>query len=182
MNDNTSLARATSAHFPALAMMAEEYHVCVIFLNQLRTNLNVKFGDPRKTTGGDAPGFYFSQRLWLSSAQIKNKEGEVIGNQVTGDYKKNKVSRPFQKAKWRFMFEPDGSGRFDRERSLIDYLEEVGVMEKGKPGFLIWEGKQRSRNELSEIIRKEGDKGFEKLKALLPEIKKPEVLAEVNIS
>lgn len=180
MNDNTALARATSAHFPAIAMLAEEHHVCVIFLNQLRTKIGVMFGDPRKTTGGDSPAFYFSQRMWLGASQIK-KGTEIIGTEVTGKLVKNKVARPFLEAKWRFIFKKDGTGFFDAERSLIDFLETEGFLEKGtKQGSLLWEGKQRGRDELADIIRAEGKAGFDKLKALLPAAYEPEVVAFIE--
>jgi protein RecA len=177
MNDNTALARATSAHFPAVSMLTEEYDVATIFLNQMRNKIGVMFGDPRKTTGGDAPEFYFAQRLWLSAKQIK-KGTEVIGNEVTGKFVKNKVSRPFVSASWRFMFEEDGSGRFDQERSMIDFLEGEGILEQGsKAGTVIWEGKQRGRQELADMIRSAN--AFDQLKALLPKAYEPKIVESV---
>lgn len=181
MNDNTALARATSAHFPAIAMIAEQYNVLVIFLNQMRTKIGVVFGDPRKTTGGDSPEFYFSQRLWLSAAQIKKGGGEIIGMEVTGKFVKNKVARPFQTAKWRFMFQPDGTGRFDAERSLIEFLEAEGCLDKGAPGKVVWEGKQIPKETLARQIEAEGAAGFDKLKALLPKRYEPPVSAEIDL-
>lgn len=184
MNDNTALARATSAHFPSIAMIAEEYDVCVLFLNQLRTKLGVSFGDPRKTTGGDSPAFYFSQRIWLGSSQISKTVGgkkEVTGVEVTGKLVKNKIARPFLDAKWRFMFRKDGTGFFDAERSLIDFLCDNKCMEEGtKKGFVLWEGKNRGKDELADLIRAEGPTGFNKLKALLPPSYEPEVVAWVE--
>lgn len=180
MNDNTALARATSAHFPSIAMIAEEYNVCVIFLNQLRTKIGVMFGDPRKTTGGDSAAYYFSQRIWLGASQVK-KGTDVVGTEVTGKLIKNKVARPFLEAKWRFMFQEDGTGRFDAERSLIDFLEQNGWLEKAtRNGYVMWEGKQVSRDNLADLIRSEGATGFDKLKALLPPSYEPEVVAFVE--
>ena len=151
----------------------------MIFLNQIRTKIGVVFGDPRKTTGGDSPAYYFSQRIWLSAAQIK-KGTDIIGMEVTGKFVKNKIARPFLEAKWRFMFQPDGTGRFDAERSLVDFLENEGSLEKGKPGFVKWDGKEIGRDALANLIRAEGDAGFKKLKALLPKAYEPPVVAEVN--
>lgn len=109
----------------------------------MRMKIGVMFGDPRKTTGGQAPEFYFSQRLWLSSAQIKQGT-EVIGQEVTGKFMKNKIARPFLQAKWRFIYQNDGTGRFDVERSLVEFLHEINAFaEKGadgrpKAGSVIW--------------------------------------------
>lgn len=187
MNDNTALARATSAHFPAFAQHCEDLNICAIFLNQLRNKIGVVFGDPRKTTGGDTPAYYFSQRLWLSASQIKLGT-DVIGMEVTGKFVKNKIARPFQEASWRFMFQPDGTGRFDRERSLVEFLNNEGrletVMPDGKPvkaGYVLWEGKQVSREGLARQIETEGDAGFAKLKALLPAKYEPPVVAEIPV-
>jgi hypothetical protein len=180
MNDNTALARATSNAFPAFSQHCEELGICAIFLNQMRTDLNVKFGDPRKTTGGNSPAFYFSQRLWLSAAQIK-KGTEIIGMEVTGSYKKNKIARPFQSASWRFMFQEDGTGKFDRQRSLIEFLETNGFITKAKQaGFVMWDGKQIAKETLARQIETEGETGFKKLMALLPTNFEPPVVAEAE--
>ena len=178
MNDNTALSRATSAHFPAIAQMAEEHNVCVIFLNQLRTKIGVVFGDPRKTTGGDTPAYYFSQRIWLSASQIK-KGTEVVGMEVKGKFVKNKVSRPFVEASWFFMFEPDGTGRFDREKSMIEFLAAEGILPAGsKGGTVIWEGKQYPKDTLANAIRLSGK--FNMLTDLLPKAYEPPVVAHVD--
>lgn len=186
MNDNTALARATSAHFPAVSMIAETYNVLVIFLNQIRMKIGTTYGDPRKTTGGDAPAFYFSQRLWLGASQIKVGT-ETIGMEVTGKFVKNKVARPFQEAKWRFMFQPDGTGKFDRERSLIEFLSgekllpttDTSTGKECKAGYVYWDGKQIGREALARKIEAEGPAGFNKLKALLPAKYEPPVVTVV---
>lgn len=179
MNDNTSLARATSAHFPALAMLADEYNVCCIFLNQLRTKIGVMYGDPRKTTGGESAAYYFSQRLWLSSSKVK-KGTDIVGTQVTGNFVKNKTSRPFTEADWYFMFEEDGTGYFDREKSLIEFLEKNGHIQKGKPGYVVWtDGKQYPRDTLAKAIRDSGS--FEELVKMLPAQYEAPVVANIQM-
>jgi hypothetical protein len=169
-----------------VAQITEDYGVCSIFLNQMRNKIGVTYGDPRKTTGGDAPEFYFSQRLWLSASKI-TKAGDtktVLGMEVTGNFRKNKVNRPFQTAKWRFMFQQDGTGRFDVERSLVEFLNELepSPLVTGKPGFVVWDGKQIGREALARQIQAEGSAGFAKLKALLPPAYEPPVVTEVDVS
>lgn len=179
MNDNTALARATSAHFPALAMHAEDYDMCAIFLNQIRMKIGVLFGDPRNTPGGEASKFYFSLRLMLSASPIK-KGTEVIGQEVSCNVIKNKVSRPFLKANWRFMYQPDGSGRFDFERSMIEFLEAEGVLQKGAPGKVVWEGTQVAKETLARRIEAAGE--YHKLLALMPKDYEPPVMSAGEIA
>lgn len=178
MNDNTALARATSAHFPAFAQHCEEYDMLAIFLNQLRLKIGVVFGDPRKTTGGSAPEFYFSQRLWLSASQIK-KGTDIVGQEVTGKFMKNKIARPFMTASWRFMYQPDGTGKFDVERSMVEFLVSEGIIPAGsKAGSIVWNGKQTSPEQLARDIESRG--AMAELTKLLPKAYQPEVVAEVT--
>lgn len=194
MKDKLELATCTSVHFPSIAQISEDYGVCSIFLNQMRNKIGVAFGDPRKTTGGDAPEFYFSQRLWLGASQIKLGD-ETIGMEVTGVFRKNKVNRPFKKASWRFMFQKDGTGRFDRERSLVDFLidqeiipgsgheytNDKGEQQTVKKGAYLWEGKQLGAEAIARKVEEEGEAGFQKLFDLLPPEYEAPVAAETEI-
>lgn len=179
MNDNTALARATSAHFPAFAQTIEEYNVCAIFLNQIRMKLGVMFGDPRTTPGGESPKYYASTRIMLGASQIK-KGTNIVGQEVTGAMIKNKVTRPFQKATWRFMFQEDGTGRFDVERSTVEFLEGQGILKAGRPGFVIWNGNQIGKEALARDIQNR--KAMKELIALLPKAYEPEIIAEVEMA
>lgn len=131
MNDTTALARLTSAVFPTISLICEEYNVCAIFLNQVRTKPGVVYGDPTTSPGGDAPKFYASVRIQLGASKLSKGEGVnavVVGQEVTARCVKNKVNRPFLKAKWRFLFRDDGSGYFDRAGSLITFAIEKGAL------------------------------------------------------
>lgn len=181
MNDNTALARATSAHFPAFAQHCEDLDICAIFLNQTRTKIGVMYGDPTTTPGGDSPKFYFSVRVMLSASQIKKTGEDVpIGNQVTAKVIKNKVARPFMKATYRFMYQPDGTGRFDLERSTIDFLEKQGSLKTQGPGFVTWEGKRIGKDALAKQIMEDGS--MDKLLALLPKDAELEAMSEDEIA
>jgi protein RecA len=175
MKDQQALATCSSSHLPVVAQKAEEHGALVLILNQLRTKPGVMYGDPIYTPGGDAKEFYFSQRIRLSAKKIqvgKGADAEVLGQEVTGKLIKNKVSRPFLKASWRFMFQPDGTGRFDVERSLIEFLKETGGIKAGKPGYVVWDGKQITPEALARDIEK--NNAIDKLKALLPAAYTPE--------
>lgn len=184
MSDHLALAKATSTHFKVLAMMAEKYDVCVIVLNQLRSKIGVIYGDNNTTTGGNAPEFYYSQRLRLSAKKIKKPKIDApIGMEITGTFVKNKIAAPFKKATWRFMFQNDGSGHFDVERSLIEYLDENQLIERsGAPGSVKFEGKSINKETLARQIEAEGEAGFNKLKALLPKKSEYETIGEIEVS
>jgi len=176
MKDNLALATACSQQLPIVAQKAEDLNICVIVLNQLRTKPGVMYGDPTYTPGGDAKEFYYSTRLRLNASKIKLGD-DIIGMEVTGKTTKNKVNRPFLAASWRFMFNKDGTGRFDVERSLVEFLNAEKLLEAGKPGFVVWGGKQISREALARDIEARG--AIEELKALLPASYEPPVVAEV---
>lgn len=170
MHDNTALARATSAHMPAFAQHCEEFNICAIFLNQIRTKLGVLYGDPRTTPGGEAPKFYASLRIMLGASQIK-KGTDVIGSQITAAIIKNKVARPYVKSDWRFMFQPDGTGRFDVERSLIEFLEAEKRLPSPAKGYVEWDGKRIGKESLAREIQASGS--IKSLLALLPPTYEP---------
>lgn len=183
MHDNTALARATSAAFPAFAQMVEELNICAIFLNQIRTKLGVMYGDPRTTPGGESPKFYASQRIMLGAGKkISKGEGEsaeVLGIEIGAQVIKNKVSRPYLKANWRFVFLPDGTGRFDVERSMIEFLAGQKIIKTPKNGYVEWEGKQVHKEALARQIEKSGE--VKKLIDLMPANYEPEVMAEIPV-
>jgi len=170
MNDNTALARATSASFPALSKFCQINQFTAIFLNQVRTKPGVVYGDPETTPGGMAPEFYASVRVSLTRSQIKDKKDkkEVLGQTVKATVKKNKVHRPFERAEWDFVFREDGTGFFDPVGAVIDKLTEADILKKGG-AFIEWEGKKLHKADLVNRINSSGDR--EQLYRLLPDWK-----------
>lgn len=168
MNDNTALARATSAVFPSLVKWAEKTNTCMIFTNQMRQKIGVMFGDNTVTPGGDSPKFYASVRIRLNRKKIMEQvagEKKFVGQEIHADCIKNKVANPFQTADWQFRFREDGSGYFDVATSMIEYLEKLGKLDKSG-NFYVWDGKKYPKKTLAKKIYDEGL--LEELKALLP--------------
>lgn len=151
MNDNTALARATSANFPALSQWASKYNVCMIFLNQCRQDIGVVFGDNTKATGGKAPAFYASVRIQLGKSQIKDGK-DRIGDIVTANVIKNKVAPPFKKASWNFFYDTDIG--IDSMDSLIDHMLAIGYMKKNASGKIMIGEKSYSRKDAVEMIKR----------------------------
>ena len=169
MNDNTALARATSASFPAVAQFAEKYGILVLFLNQARTKIGVMYGDPTTTPGGNAPEFYASIRIKLGASALTKGEGKEkrrLGQRIGAETIKNKCYRPFIKTEWDFLITEDGRGKFDAIGSTIDYLTSKGLLETSGAWIKWTDGKKYVRSQLVEHIEEGGLK--DELFSLLP--------------
>ena len=91
-------ARLMSQAMRKLTAAIGKTQCCCIFINQLREKIGVMFGNPETTTGGNALKFYASIRLDIrkSGAAIKDKDGNLVGNQVKVKIDKNKLAPPFR--------------------------------------------------------------------------------------
>lgn len=157
MNDSLALAKASSAVFPTLALQAERFNALILILNQQREKPGVMFGDPTTTPGGKAPKFYASVRIQVGRKMLKSTDKKTtIGQEITAKCIKNKVSRPFETANWKFMFRKDGTGYLDSIGSGIDYLCEQDILKKSGAHITWTDGKKYLRSKLVTLIKEEG--------------------------
>lgn len=165
MNDTTALARVTSTTLKSIASFADEYNFTVLYLNQIRMKPGVVYGDPRTTPGGQAMEFYATIRIALARAKIMEermihgkKEKVFVGQKITMQTVKNKLTRPFQEISWNMMFNEDDTAFFDVTGALVDYLCESGKLEKSG-AYITWvDGKKYHRKPLISLIDETGQR------------------------
>ncbi len=119
-------ARLMSQALRKLTAIVAKSKTVVIFINQIRMQIGVMFGNPETTPGGKALKFYTSVRLDIRRiAQIKKGE-EVMGGRVRVKVVKNKVAAPFKQTEFDLMYNEGIS----REGEMIALGEKMGIIQK----------------------------------------------------
>ena len=119
-------ARLMSQALRKLTAIVSRSKTIVIFINQIRMQIGVMFGNPETTPGGKALKFYTSVRLDIRRiAQIKKGE-EIVGGRTRVKVVKNKVAAPFKTTEFDLLYNEGIS----REGELIALGEKFGLVEK----------------------------------------------------
>lgn len=119
-------ARLMSQALRKLTAIVAKSKTVVIFINQIRMQIGVMFGNPETTPGGKALKFYTSVRIDIRRiAQIKKGE-DVIGSRTKVKIVKNKVAAPFKQAEFDIMY---GEG-ISQEGEIIALGEKTEIIAK----------------------------------------------------
>ncbi len=119
-------ARLMSQALRKLTAITAKSKTIIIFINQIRMQLGVMFGNPETTTGGKALKFYTSVRLDIRRIASIKKGEEVVGGRVRVKVVKNKVAAPFKTTEFDLLYNEGIS----REGELIALGEKFGIVEK----------------------------------------------------
>ncbi len=119
-------ARLMAQGLRKLTAIVAKSKTIVIFINQIRMQIGVMFGNPETTPGGKALKFYTSVRLDIRRiAQIKKGE-EVMGGRTRVKVVKNKVAAPFKQTEFDLMYNEGIS----REGEILALGEKMGLIAK----------------------------------------------------
>lgn len=124
-------ARLMSQALRKLTGIVAKSKTVVIFINQIRMQVGVMFGNPETTPGGKALKFYTSVRLDIRRiAQIK-KGDEVVGGRHRVKVVKNKVAAPFRTTEFDLIY---GEG-ISREGELLALGEKFKMVTKAGASY-----------------------------------------------
>jgi recombination protein RecA len=144
-------ARLMSQALRKLTGSISKSKTSVIFINQIRMQIGIMFGNPETTAGGRALKFYASVRLDIRRIATL-KEGDVaVGNRTKVKVVKNKVAAPFREAEFDIIYNEGIS----REGELIDFALEKGVIQKSGTWFSFGEERIGQGRENARMFLKE---------------------------
>jgi recombination protein RecA len=144
-------ARLMSQALRKLTGTISKSKTTVIFINQIRMQIGVMFGNPETTTGGRALKFYASVRMDIRRIGAI-KEGEaVIGSRVKVKVVKNKVAAPFREAEFDILYNEGIS----KQGELLDLAIDKNLVQKSGTWFSygderIGQGRENARLWLKE--------------------------------
>jgi len=145
-------ARLLSKGLRILSSPISKSKTVVIFINQLRANIGVMYGQKEVTTGGKALKYYSSVRLQVGKGDKILGPGDAqIGNTMNITAVKNKVGFPFKKGTVELYYAKGIDLFFD----CLDEAERVGVIKKmgntySYSGKVLGVGREKAKRAIEE--------------------------------
>jgi len=158
-------ARLMSQALRKLTGTISKSKTTVIFINQIRMQIGVMFGNPETTTGGRALKFYASVRMDIRRIGAIKEGDNVIGSRVKVKVVKNKVAAPFREAEFDILYNEGIS----RPGELLDLAVERNLVQKSGTWFSYGEERIGQGRENARVWLKEHPDAFQELESKLRE-------------
>ena len=158
-------ARLMSQALRKLTGTISKSKTTVIFINQIRMQIGVMFGNPETTTGGRALKFYASVRMDIRRIGAIKEGDSVIGSRVKVKVVKNKVAAPFREAEFDILYNEGIS----RPGELLDLAVERNLVQKSGTWFSYGEERIGQGRENARVWLKEHPDAFQELETKLRE-------------
>lgn len=109
--------------------------ITAVFINQLRTDVGARFGDPNVTTGGRALSFYASTRFGMNTLKLQDSDpiNAEEGLKISARVAKNRCvyDNPYKKCEFYVIY---GTG-VDKLYEIMENAPEAGIMRKSGSWF-----------------------------------------------
>ena len=161
-------ARLMSQALRKLTAIVAKSKTIVIFINQIRMQIGVMFGNPETTPGGKALKFYSSVRIEIKKiAQIKRGD-EIIGNRGRAKVVKNKVAAPFKVVEFD-MINNEGISPISE---ILNLGEKYNIIKKSGSTYSYGDTKLGVGYEKARIYLKENPKTIDEISQKIKEAMK----------
>ena len=116
------MPRFLSTELKKLTPAIADANVSMIFINQIRVNPGVMYGNPEDSPGGKALKHACSVMVNMApisgaDSKVEDENENVIGHKVRAKIQKNKVGAPFREAVYTIKYT---EGIINREEELLD--------------------------------------------------------------
>jgi recombination protein RecA len=122
-------AKKLSGACRLLTGLASKHKASLLFVNQIRDNIGVMYGDKYTTPGGHAVKYAASIRLQLYGGKGVKDGAEHVAKSVTFLAAKNRFAPPFRKARVRLSY----STGWDDDWSTIEHAKDRGLVPEAAP-------------------------------------------------
>jgi|SRR5580658_5450198 recombination protein RecA len=156
-------ARLLSQAMRILTAKCAKNNTTILFVNQLREKIGVMYGSPETTSGGRALKFYASVRIDVRRREEIKQGTTLQGHQIRVKAVKNKVGVPFKEV----VIELNYEHGFDKEASLIEYADTLGIFEKTGSWFKMDGANVANGLPAMKVLLKNDPKALEKVRTAM---------------
>jgi len=149
-NMGTGLAKLMNQAMRKLVAITAKANTAVVFINQVRDNVGVMYGNKDVTPGGRALKFFSSVRLKVSKGKIfENKLKEPVGHEINVKCEKNKLARPLKKAVVHFYYD----GYIDKVHEILTIGLQYNIIKRRGAYYDIYGESFQGRESLQEYLQ-----------------------------